>query len=212
LAYSFSYIFEEKNKLIKSFRKIFPFADIPQIFMLFYAIYLRINQYDITVNRYFVVVFGLWLLVTSLYFVFSKKKNLIVIPALLALFIIIISIIPKYNVYTLPEARQLNRLETNLEKAKILENSKIIPLKKYSDISGDLSKNIYSGIDYLCDFNSCENIKELFPKIYAEILKEDKIEWEKRNEKDLEYYEKNHDKYDYLDEDYKKDLENRKYD
>jgi uncharacterized membrane protein YccF (DUF307 family) len=115
LAYSFSYIFEEKNKLIKSFRKIFPYAVIPQIFMLFYAIYLRINQYDITVNRYFVVVFGLWLLVTSLYFVFSKKKNLIAIPALLALFIIIISIIPKYNVYTLPEARQLTRLETNLK-------------------------------------------------------------------------------------------------
>jgi len=111
--------------------------------MLFYAIYLRINQYDITVNRYFVVVFGLWLLVTSLYFVFSKKKNLIAIPALLALFIIIISIIPKYNVYTLPEARQLDRLETNLEKAKILENSKIIPLNKYSDISQELSKFVY---------------------------------------------------------------------
>jgi len=47
LAYSFSYVFEEKNKLVKSFRKIFPFAVIPQVFMLLYAIYLRINQYDI---------------------------------------------------------------------------------------------------------------------------------------------------------------------
>jgi len=211
LAYSFSYIFEEKNKLIKGFRKIFPFAVIPQIFMFFYAIYLRIKQYDITVNRYFVVVFGLWLLVISLYFIFSKKKNLIAIPAGLALFIIIISVIPKYNVYSLPEARQLVRLETNLQKAWILQDNKITPLKNYSDISEDLSKNIYSWIDYLCDFNSCNNIKELFPKIYIEIEEESKKEWKEKIKRDLEYYEENKDKYDYLDEKHKKRIENRKY-
>jgi len=60
--------------------------------MLFYAIYLRINQYDVTINRYFVVAFGLWLLVISLYYVFSKKKYLSIIPAILTLFTIIISI------------------------------------------------------------------------------------------------------------------------
>ncbi len=198
LAYIFSYIFEEKNEVIKSFRKIFPFAVIPQIFMLFYAIYLRINQYDITVNRYFVVVFWLWLFIVSLYFVFSRKKQLIILPATLTLFIIIISIIPKYNVYSLPEARQLTRLETNLKKAWIMSIEgfsplKITPLKKYSDISEDLSKNIYSWIDYLCDFDSCSNIKELFPEIYKEILKEDKAEWEKNNKEEIKRLEKNKD-------------------
>jgi hypothetical protein len=112
--------------------------------MLFYAIYLRINQYDITVNRYFVVVFGLWLLVVSLYFIFSKKKNLIIIPSVLTLFVIIISIIPGFNVYSLPENRQFDRLKTNLQEAKIIQNSKITPLKNYSDINQELSKNIYS--------------------------------------------------------------------
>jgi len=194
LTYIFSYIFEEKNKLIKNFRKIFPYAVIPQVFMLFYAIYLRINQYDITVNRYFVVVFGLWLLVTSLYFIFSKKKNLIAIPSLLALFIIIISIIPKYNVYSLPEARQLARLEINLKKAWILQDNKIVPLKNYSDISEDLSKNIYSWIDYLCDFNNCESIKNLFPKIYEEIYNNDKKDWEKNIKEEIAILEKNKDK------------------
>ncbi len=186
ITYSFSYIFEEKNKLIKNFRKIFPYAVIPQIFMLFYAIYLRIWQYDITVNRYFVVIFGLWLLIISLYFIFSKKKNLIVIPAILSLFIIIISIIPKYNIYSFPEERQLTRLENNLEKAKILQENKITPLKNYSDISEDLSKNIYSWIDYLCDFNNCKSIKELFPQIYSEILKEDKAQWKKNQKIQIE--------------------------
>jgi hypothetical protein len=92
IIYIFSYIFENTNKFIKSYRKYFPYAVIPQIFMLFYAIYLRIAQYDITVNRYLVVMFGIWLLLTSLYFVFSKKKSLPIIPALLTIFTILISI------------------------------------------------------------------------------------------------------------------------
>jgi hypothetical protein len=219
LTYSFSYIFEEKNKLIKNFRKIFPFAVIPQIFMLFYAIYLRINQYDLTINRYFVLIFWLLLFIISLYFSFSKKKNLIVIPATLTLFIIIISIIPKYNVYSYPQERQLERLKNNLIEASILKLEKswtkwlnqIIPLKNYSDISHDLSKNIYYWIEYLCEFDNCEDIKNLFPQIYNEIEIEDKKEWEQRKKEDLEYYEKYKDEYSYLNEDYKENIENKKY-
>ncbi len=192
--YIFSYVFEEKNKFIKFFRKTFPFVVIPQIFMLFYAIFLRINQYDITVNRYFVVVFGIWLLSISLYYILSKKKYLSTIPALLTIFTIFISIWP-WSVHELPESRQLSRLKDNLIKAKILKNNTIVPLNNYTDIDNDLSKNIYSAIDYLCDFDSCEQIKKLFPNIYSEILKKDienfdnkikdKLEANKGNEKAL---------------------------
>jgi len=183
ITYIYSYIFEKSNKFIKNFRKAFPYIVIPQIFMLFYAIYLRINQYDVTINRYFVVAFGLWLLVISLYYVFSKKKYLSIIPAILTLFTIIISIWP-WSVYSLPESRQLDRLEKNLVEAKISQNSKITPLKNYSDIDKDLSKDIYSGIDFLCDFNNCEKIKKIFPEIYSKIIEEDKKEWEKNNKKE----------------------------
>lgn len=197
LAYSFSYIFEKDSRAIKLFRKIFPYAVIPQIFMLFYAIYLRIAQYDLTINRYFIVIFGLWLLVVSLHFIFSKKKSLIAIPVSLAFFIILISIFPKFNVFNYPIERQLDRLETNLKKAWIIEVTeemykytiaqKILPLKNYSDIDNDLSKNIYSGIDYICNFDNCNKIKDLFPIIYWEILEEDKKQWKKNinEEKEL---------------------------
>ncbi len=196
LTYSFSYIFEKDSKAIKLFRKIFPYAVIPQIFMLFYAIYLRIAQYDLTINRYFVVIFGILLLLISFHFIVSKKKALIAIPISLAFFIIIISVFPKFNVYNYPLERQFDRLETNLKKAWIIEVTeemykytiaqKIVPLKNYSDIDKDLSKNIYSWIDYICDFNNCNKIKELFPKIYSEIEKNDRKEWEKNHKEDIE--------------------------
>lgn len=170
LIYMFSNIFEEENRFIKFFRKYFPAVVIPQLFMLFYAIYLRINQYDITMNRYFVVVFGIWLWVISLYFTFSKLKQIYFIPTILTIFTIIISIGPWW-VYSLPEARQFKRLQVNLEKANILQNWKIIPLKEYSDITPELSKEIYNWIDYLCDYNDCKTIITLFNNIYFQEIK-----------------------------------------
>lgn len=185
LIYIFSYIFESVNKSINIFRKWFPFAVIPQLFMLFYAIYLRINQYDLTINRYFVVIFWIWLLIISIYLIISKRKCLRFIPVLLTLFTIIISIWP-WSVYKLPEIRQYSRLENDLIQANILQNWKIIPLKNFWDIDEKLSENIYSEIEYLCNFHNCKKIKILFEEIYIKAETENKINFQKNKQKDLE--------------------------
>ncbi len=173
IIYIFSYILEEKNKFIKIFRKYFPYVVIPQLFMLFYAICIRIAQYDITTNRYFVVVFGLFLAIISLYLIFSRKKYIISIPIVLTILTIIISIWP-WSVYSLPETRQLARLKQNLIKAEILQNWKIVPLNSYNDIEKELSQNIYSWIDYVCWFSNCNEIKSLFPEQYNNLIKQQK--------------------------------------
>jgi hypothetical protein len=92
LVYIFSKAYETESKMIPFFRKYFPYAILPQVCMLFYAIYLRISQYDFTMNRYFVVVFGLWLTIISLYLIVSNKKALSFIPMILTLLIIMISV------------------------------------------------------------------------------------------------------------------------
>jgi hypothetical protein len=188
LIYIFSYIFEEKNNFIKTFRKYFPFAVMPQIFMLFYAIYLRVAQYDITINRYFVIVFWIWLLLISIYYAFSKKKYLWNITVLLTLFTVIISVGP-WSVYQLPESRQLERLKNNLVKANILKADTINSLESYSDINQDLSKEIYGWIKYLCDFDNCNEIKQLFPEIYTQLEIKDKEEWVKNRTENIKRYE-----------------------
>ncbi len=185
LTYIFSYIFEEKNKAIKIFRKYFPFAVIPQIFMLFYAIYLRIAQYDFTINRYFVVIFWIWLLIISIYFVLSKKKNLIFVTSILTILTIIISIWPWW-VYEFPQNRQFDRLQNNLQKANILNNWEINPLDSQNQIDIELSKNIYSWINYLCGFNNCDRIKNLFPEQYNSLVEKNKEELEMRKNQRIE--------------------------
>lgn len=185
LIYMFSYIFEEENRFINFFRKGFPFVVIPQIFMLFYAIYLRIAQYDVTMNRYFVVVFGIWLAIISIYFALSVKKHIYHIPFILTLFTFIISVWPWW-VYSLPESRQLQRLEKNLVQAWILDikmlwsdSKTIVPLKNYEDIDKNLSKEIYEWINYLCGYNDCKSMKNLFSQIYIDIEKKSKDDFEK---------------------------------
>ncbi len=170
--YILSNAYEQDNTSIKIFRKYFPIAVIPQLFMLFYAIYLRVEQHDITINRYLVIAFGLWLLGISLYFIFSKKKYTLVVPLSIGIISLVISIWPR-GFYSVAETRQLARLENNLKKANILQaNWTIIPLKKQTDIDEQLSKDIGSWIRYLCDFNNCKSIKTLFAKELVEQRKE----------------------------------------
>jgi len=180
IIYIFSYIFEQwkkqkSHKLIHIFRKYFPLIILPQIGMLFYAIFLRIHQYDFTVNRYFVVAFGIWLLICSLYLIFSQRKTLLFIPLLLTVFTLIISVGP-WSVYSFPLERQIQRLEKNLVVAWIRNeiNKEITPLNNHSDISEDLSRQIYDGIDYLCDFDNCDAVKEIFPKLYNDLYTQDR--------------------------------------
>lgn len=161
ITYLITYEFEDNNKFIRIFRKFLPYTVIPQIFMLAYAIYLRVAQYDLTINRYFIMVFGLWLLIISLYFIFSKKKALIIIPWLLCIFTILISVWPWW-VFSLPEKRQLSRLENNLEKAWILVRWEFFPLDTTTQIDKDLSNQIYDGIRYICNNSDCNNLAKFF--------------------------------------------------
>ena len=178
MMYIFTYLLREQNSLIRLFRKLFPVAVIPQVLMLFYAIYLRIYQYDITMNRYFIVVFGTWLLGVSLYYALSKQKYLGIIPFSLGIIILIISMGP-WSVYSMPAERQYNKLVRNLEQAHILKDGVIVPLAKYTDIDGTLSNEIHNGINYMCDFSECSRIKKLFATQLAGKEKLSREEFEK---------------------------------
>lgn len=204
LIYIFSYVFAVKISLVRIFRKIFPFAVLFQTPMLFYAIYLRINQYDFTINRYLVVVFWIFLVLISVYFIFSKRKYLLSIPLLLTSFIILISIWP-WGVYNYPEIKQLNLLEKDLTKAGILQNWEIKLFENYWDIDPELSWKIYEKVSYLCDFHGCDSMGNLLWWVIEEIKDEDKLEWEKNHSEEIEKYKKAIEEYQGTD-DYRKKI------
>lgn len=178
LAYAFSYGLEKEFAFVKKFRKALPFAVMPQIAMLAYAIWLRIAQYDLTANRYFVVVFGIMLLVLSAYFAFSKDKRLVAIPVAVVGFAVAISVGP-WSVFSLPAARQEARLVRNLELAGMMANGKVSA--PTTPLSKEFSVEIYEGADYLADYDGTRALKDLFPEQYAKADKEARAEFDKND-------------------------------
>jgi hypothetical protein len=185
LVYFASFAFVSRFKHAGLFRKILPTAVLLQTPMLFYSIGLRINQYDLTINRYLVVVFGLWLVFLSLYFIISKKKDLSMPFYSLLVTVIIMSIGP-WSVYLVPEWRQFTRLENNLHAANILKDGRLVPLESYRDIDAELSGNIYGGIEYLCNFHGCDTLDSIFKEKIEEIKKNDEEEFYKNKQEQIE--------------------------
>ena len=186
IMYFASYAFRDSFSPAQLLRKYLPAAVFLQTFMLFYAIGLRINQYDITINRYLVLVFGFWLFALSLYYIFSKKKSLAIPFYSLLILVIFISIGP-WSVYTIPEWRQLNNLEKNLLEAGILQDDLSIKyLDKYQDIDSKLSGEIYGGISYLANNHGYESLNKFFKKEIDEIKRKNSETFDKNRKKGLE--------------------------
>lgn len=173
LTYIFSKPYELESRIIGVFRKFFPYVVPAQVLMLAYAIYLRIAQYDLTMNRYFVVIFGFWLALISVYYIMSQRKSLTVIASSLTAIALIISVGP-WSVYRLPLVRQYDRLVTNLETTGMLRDGVIT--KKSGPLDAALENEIYSGIQYICSYSHCEKIKSLF----ADELAKKEAEYEKK--------------------------------
>lgn len=155
LAY-FSYILTKSSNsaMIKNFRKFLPFVILPQIFMLFYAIYLRIAQYGLTTNRYLIVISGVILLGLSIYYIASKKKTIIAIPAAFSVFAIIFSFGP-WGIHSLPQKLQFESLKNLMIETEMYKNGEFSPynLEKFGIEKQEL---IYGKMHYLCSYSACD--------------------------------------------------------
>ncbi len=81
------YLEEEDNSwIVKGFKRWFWWVLMPLTVLLFVAIGTRIHDYGVTEERYLVAQLGVWLAVTSLYFLFSKNGHIKFIPISLGLF------------------------------------------------------------------------------------------------------------------------------
>ncbi|MFH1005131.1 MAG: DUF4153 domain-containing protein [Bacteroidota bacterium] len=150
---------KEENKWIKIFSQWFYCALFPLIVLLGFAIGKRIMQYGITENRYFVLVIALWLTGIAIYFLFSKKGNIKLIPITLCIIAFLSSFGP-WGVFNISERSQVNRLTKILTEEKILVNGKI---KKSTDtIQEKQARQITSIMRYLDNHYGFESIKPWF--------------------------------------------------
>lgn len=146
-----------ENSWILVFSKYFYLALFPLIILLFLAAYERIYQYGVTPNRYYLVELAIWLTVVTLYFTFSREKNIERIPQ--SLFVAaLISLIGPVGAVGWSVRSQKDRFQKILTQNNALSQGRFIPDKNrvWKDNDGE---QLRSMLDFFRRTNSFAEIQ-----------------------------------------------------
>ncbi|KRQ86358.1 hypothetical protein ABG79_01870 [Caloramator mitchellensis] len=147
----------EENKWARIFLKVIPKVILPILVMMFVSIGIRINQYGITENRYYVLVMGIWVFLIMIYFAFTRKLINIVIPTTLAL-VILISTFGPLSSFSISKYSQNKRFESILVKNQMLKDGKVVP---NANISKEDKLQISMILEYFERNHSLKDVKHL---------------------------------------------------
>jgi len=111
------------NAWIRKCSRLYYFILFPLVILLFIAIGMRVADYGITINRYILILLGVWLTITCTYFAIAKS-NIKFIPVSLAVVLAVASF-GYWGMFSVSERSQVKRLRSILESNNILEDGKI---------------------------------------------------------------------------------------
>lgn len=179
LVYLFSYQLEDEPWIAHT-RRLLPILLVPQIAMLFYSIGLRIEEYGWTINRYLVVMLGMWLALMSLYHMYRYQyvPRLIIIPSTLA-GAILIALVGPWSMYGVSEQSQSYRLENMLIQADMLNEEgslRGLSSAELEAMSDTDKRNIISAIRYLCDYHGCDSLRTVLPAKFLDTIADEREE------------------------------------
>ena len=119
-------------------------ALIPLVVMLFLAILERVSDYGITVNRYLVLGMATGLAMVVLYFVFSRARDIRIIPIVLCVLAFLAAYGPQ-SAFSVATGSQRARLQAYMIEHQILTNGSVqeapatIPLEDRKEMSSIIS-------------------------------------------------------------------------
>jgi len=141
---------EENNK----FKRFIWLAVLFQTIMLGLSIWMRIDEYGITESRYFIALFGSWLVLMSLYFIFIKNASYKWMFVTLTI-LLVGSQFGKYSATEVSKKNQLDRLQRLIDSSYPISPS----------LDNKTKKDIYSTIEYLYRQHGADSLKRVIPKI-----------------------------------------------
>ena len=159
LTYLALYPLREKVNWVRHFGTGLFVAMIPQTGMLFWALSFRIRDYGITENRYFVLIFGFWLMAIAIYFLLRRVKDIRLIPATIFLIAVVTSVGP-WGAFEVAERSQINRLEGILVENGLLQDGLYVPAS--AELSKDDVLQINEIVRYLSRHHGLDGIEPWF--------------------------------------------------
>ena len=162
---TYTLILEEAKKAAKSisgmFTKMFFFSIAGLILLLWYAVWLRIDNYGITEYRYFLIVFSLLLTGWTIYFIVSKTKQIIVITASASVVALFISFGP-WGMFETSFRSQKGRIIEILEKNTLIKDGKL--QKSEKEVDFETRKDLSSAFFYIESRWGLNRISEIMPE------------------------------------------------
>lgn len=149
-----------QDKFIKIYDKVQPIILLILSGMMFYSIGIRISYYGITEGRYMVVIGGVFIVISMIYYLFFNKKTYITIPTTLLILTLISSVGP-VSAYNISKIDQKNRLEKMLIEENLLVNGEIKPQK---NVNPAKIKEIKDKLDYFTRKHSAKELAYLDEK------------------------------------------------
>ena len=148
-----------ESKWIKVFSKWFFRMLLPLLGMLFVAIWVRIADYGMTENRYYVMAMAIGLALVVCYFIFSKAKDIRIIP-IVVFAIAILSAFGPWGAFAVSKASQSNRMEAILIEHSMLIDGRIVVAEEELPIK--TRKDLSSITRYLADIHGIESLARWF--------------------------------------------------
>lgn len=163
-AYVFSYAIKEKSLgYVEAFKRWFFVALIPLTFVLFTALWFRVNAYGITVWRYLGFAFGLWLLMNALYFAISRAKDLRAFLVTLVAILMVAVYGGPISAFSITKEAQIQRLVSHLAIEGMIQSDNL-NLRKVDEFNykSENAAEVYKISQYLIDYYGMEVLKERF--------------------------------------------------
>jgi hypothetical protein len=119
---------KEGNGWIKLFSRFFYFMMIPLVLLLLLAVWKRVGHYGITESRYILVILAAWLALITVYFLFSKKQNIKVIPVSLCILALLATYGPQsaFSVSEFSQISRLKKLRTSTAQKDMAEQERVV--------------------------------------------------------------------------------------
>ena len=150
-----------ENTWIRNFSRRFYLALIPLVVMLLLAIGMRLSDYGMTENRFYVLIMGVWLAGVVLYFLLSKTKSIKIIPVSLCI-IAFLSAYGPWSASSTSQRSQLERLESLLTTNGMLREGTIVSPENKPSYKE--TKEISAVVKYINDFHGVSPLQPYFTR------------------------------------------------
>lgn len=165
---------------VRGYWKFFYSAQLPLNVMLLIAVEKRIIPYGYTEQRYLLMVLTIWLFGITVYFLYSKRKDIRLVPMSLCVAAFLCCWGP-WGAFSVSVRSQLGRLTGLLDKHAMLAGGKMVSAKDGNTMSFDDRLGMSSVVDYFVEQHGYDALQPIFGQSLDSLMRRNNLtgRWDK---------------------------------